>query len=42
LFIHGGPGTGKSFLVSTIHDTLRVRFGKQIVRFVHEGVYPVH
>lgn len=42
LFIHGGPGTGKSFLVSTIHDTLRVRFGRQIVRFVHDGVCSLH
>jgi len=41
LFIHGGPGTGKSYLVSTIHDALRVRFGRQIVRFVHDGHCPI-
>ncbi|MGC9261124.1 MAG: hypothetical protein ACP5I8_13745 [Phycisphaerae bacterium] len=37
-FIHGGPGTGKSYLVRTIHEALCGRFGSNVVRFTHDPV----
>jgi hypothetical protein len=34
LFVHGGPGTGKSYVVRRMYDTLRVRFGPDVIQFM--------